>query len=39
MLEKPEIMVSCEDPNTTYLCYRDMRFIFRGDEYVGWYRP
>ena len=39
MLEKPEIMVSCEDPNTTYLCYRDMRFIFRDGEYAGWYRP
>ena len=39
MVDKPEIMVSCEDPDTTYLCYRDMRFIFRGDEYVGWYRP
>jgi len=39
MLEKSEIMVSCEDPNTTYLCYRDMRFIFRDGEYAGWYRP
>lgn len=27
------------DPSTTYLCYRDMRFIFRDGEYAGWYKP
>lgn len=37
--DKPEIMISCEDPSTTYLCYRDMRFIFRDGEYAGWYKP
>lgn len=35
-MKKPELMVSCEDPNTTY---RDMRFIFRDGEYAGWYKP
>lgn len=38
-MEKPEIMVSCEDPGTTYLCYRGVRFIFRDGVYSGWYRP
>lgn len=38
-MEKPESMVSCEDPGTTYLCYRGMRFIFRDGVYSGWYRP
>lgn len=38
-MEKPEIIVSCEDPGTTYLCYRGMRFIFRDGVYSGWYRP
>lgn len=37
--EQPQVIVSCEDPHTTYLCYKGIRFIFRDDEYVGWYRP
>ena len=39
MYDKPEIIISCEDPSTTYLCYSDMRFIFRDGEYAGWYKP
>lgn len=39
MLDKPELMISCEDSSTIYLCYRDMRFIFRDGEYIGWYKP
>ena len=30
-MENPKIMVSCEDPSTTYLC--------AFGEYAGWYRP
>lgn len=37
--ERPQVIVSCEDPHTTYLCYKGIRFIFHDDEYVGWYRP
>ena len=28
---------SCEDPSTVYLCFPDIRLIFRDGEYVGWY--
>jgi hypothetical protein len=32
-------MTSCEDPNTKYLVFPDIRLIFREGEYVGWYIP
>ena len=31
--------ISCEDPNTKYLCLPGRRYIFRFGECVGWYRP
>lgn len=37
--EQPQVIVSCEDPHATYLCYKGIRFIFHDDEYVGWCRP
>lgn len=39
MNSNPTVMISPEDPNVTYLCYQDMRFIFRDGIYSGWYRP
>ncbi len=30
---------SCEDPNTVYVEFPDVRLIFREGKYVGWYRP
>jgi len=40
-METLKLMVSCEDPSTTYLCaFGDtLRLIFRDGEYAGWYRP
>ena len=32
-------MISAEDPNTEYLCFPDIRLIFREGEYAGWYFP
>ena len=34
-----KFIVSSEDPNTVYLCFPDIRLIFRNNEYVGWYIP
>jgi len=39
MFENAELMVSCEDPSTTYLNIFDLRLIFREGKYIGWYRP
>ena len=30
--------VSCEDPNTTYICLPFVRLIYREGKYAGWYR-
>ena len=34
-----KIIPSCEDPNTVYLDFGDIRLIFRYGKYVGWYIP
>ena len=33
-----KVIISSEDPNTVYLCFPDIRLIFRNGEYAGWYR-
>ena len=33
------VMTSCEDPSTVYLCFPDIRIIYRDGRYVGWYVP
>lgn len=33
------MMVSCEDPNTTYVDLVGIRLIFREGKYEGFYRP
>lgn len=34
-----ELMVSCEDPETVYVCTKhNIRFIFREGRYIGWYQ-
>ena len=32
-------VVSPEDPHTEYLCFPDIRLIFRDGKYAGWYLP
>ena len=32
-----KVITSCEDPDTVYLDFTDIRLIFRNGEYVGWY--
>ena len=32
-------MVSCEDPHVKYVCFPDIRLIFRDRRYMGWYLP
>ena len=33
------VMVSCEDPRVKYICFPDIRLIFRDRRYMGWYLP
>lgn len=33
------VITSCEDSNTVYLDFPDIRLIFREGKYVGWYLP
>lgn len=32
-----KVITSCEDPDTVYIDFPDIRLIFRNGEYVGWY--
>lgn len=34
-----ELMQSCEDEKTMYLCDGDVRYIFREGKCIGWYLP
>lgn len=34
-----DLIRSVEDPSTEYLCFPDIRLIFRDGKYVGWYLP
>lgn len=38
-IEHLDAMVSCEDEATVYVCFPDVRLIFREGEYVGFYVP
>ena len=32
-----KVITSCEDHDTVYIDFPDIRLIFRSGEYVGWY--
>ena len=32
-----KVITSCEDPDTVYIDFPDIRLIYRNGEYVGWY--
>lgn len=32
-----KLITSCENPNTIYVDFPDIRLIFRNGEYAGWY--
>ena len=36
---KMKVVTSCEDSNTVYVDFPDVRLIFREGKYAGWYIP
>lgn len=34
-----KVMISCEDTNTMYVDFPDIRLVFRDGRYAGWYVP